>query len=78
MRLKEEQSWGFDIAWGDIDTKCDIFPHFSEWEQLYFAWLNSLPYKYNVFKCLQLPLGDNCYVASIYCLIFYISCFLLF
>lgn len=64
IHLRGEQSWGFDNAWGDINTECSIFPHLSKWKKLYFACLTSLPYKYDVFKCLQLPLGGDCYAAS--------------
>lgn len=67
VRLRGEHEWGFDIAQSDVDPFCNAFPHLLEWEQLYYAWLASLPFKYDIFKCLELPPGSDFCAASTYC-----------
>lgn len=32
VRLRRELEWGFDIAWGSVDSKCNAFPRLSKWE----------------------------------------------
>lgn len=54
---RESFDWGLELGWRIIDIFCNSFPFLSDWERLYFAWISSLPLKYDIFKCLDIRLG---------------------
>lgn len=74
-RSQEELRLGFRAKMRGRWTFYNSFPFLSEWEQLYFTRITFLPFKYDVFKCLDICLGEDYYSAgtdhSFYCCFIY-------
>lgn len=63
--VKGNFDWGLDLGWGVINTFYNSFSFLFEWEQLYFTRITFLPFRYNVFKCLNIQPVEDCYSADI-------------